>query len=103
MVTIEKIRNIFLPSIIQSPYAGGKAGAITGISIFSLETNRSPRRTRNRSRIDFIRAGIIDAMEFMNKVFPLIIEVPLLLCFFFSTRFFFNEGEMKGGRKRKRE
>lgn len=100
MVTIEKIRNIFLPSIIQSPYAGGKAGAITGISIFSLETNRSPRRTRNRSRIDFIRAGIIDAMEFMNKVFPLIIEVPLLLCFFFSTRFFFNEGEMEKEKER---
>lgn len=99
MVTTEKIRNIFLPSIIQSPSVGGKAGAITGISIFSLETNRSLRRTRNRSRIDFIRAGIIDAMEFMNKVFPLIIEVPLLLYFFF----FFNKGEMKGKRKRERK
>lgn len=102
MVTIEKIRNIFLPSIIQSPYAGGKAGAITGISIFSLETNRSPRRTRNRSRIDFIRAGIIDAMEFMNKVFPLIIEVPLLLCFFFSTRFFLTKERWREG-ERERE
>lgn len=99
MVTIEKIRNIFLPSIIQSPYAGGKAGAITGISIFSLETNRSPRRTRNRSRIDFIRAGIIDAMEFMNKVFPLIIEVPLLLCFFFSTRFFLTKERWREGER----
>lgn len=83
----------------------GKAGAITGISIFSLGTNRSPDRTRNRSRIDFIRAGIIDAMEFMNKVFPLIIEVPLLLCFFFTPlfffSFFFNEGEMKGERENK--
>lgn len=82
-----------------------KLAQLLEFQYFHWGTNRSPGRTRNRSRIDFIRAGIIDAMEFMNKVFPLIIEVPLLLCFFFTPlfffSFFFNKGEMKGERENK--
>lgn len=62
----------------------GKSRRNYGISVFALGTNCSCK-TQDHSRIDFIRAGIIDAMEFMNKVFPLIIEVPLLFSQFFLS------------------
>lgn len=84
----------------------GKSRRNYGISVFFLGTNRSCK-TQDHSRIDFIRAGIIDAMEFMNKVFPLIIEVPLLFSQSFSfylltVLFLTREREMEMEKERKR-